>query len=83
MNMDTKLTLKLDSSVIENAKIYAKNRNVSLSQLIETYLSLLTSPMVQEEVTPLVKSLSGVVKLPKGYDPKAEYKKHISGKYSK
>ena len=81
--MDTKLTLKLNRSVIENAKIYAKNKNVSLSQLIETYLSLLTNPKAQEEVTPLVKSLSGIVKLPKGYDYKTHYKKHISDKYSK
>lgn len=80
--MDTKLTLKLDRSVIENAKVYAKNKNVSLSQLVETYLNLLTNPKNQEDVTPLVKSLSGIIKLPKQYDYKKEYKKHLSDKYS-
>lgn len=81
--MDTKLTLRLDSSVIENAKSYAKSKNVSLSQLIETYLNLLTNPKNQEPITPLVKSLSGVIKLPKSYDYRKEYKKRLSDKYSK
>ena len=79
--MKTKLTLKLDSSIMENAKIYARSKNVSLSQLIATYLSLLTHPKVDGEVTPLVKSLSGVIKLPRQYDFKAEYKKHLEDKY--
>ena len=34
--MDTKLTLKLDNAVIEQAKNYAKDKNTSLSKLIET-----------------------------------------------
>ena len=40
--MDTKLTLSLDKSVIEQAKDYAKSNKVSLSRLIESYLSSLT-----------------------------------------
>ncbi|MCX6337136.1 MAG: DUF6364 family protein, partial [Bacteroidetes bacterium] len=36
--MDTKLTLKLEQQVIENAKIYAKMNHTSLSKLIENYL---------------------------------------------
>lgn len=81
--MDTKLTLKLDSNIIEQAKAYAKSKNTSLSKLIETYLDLLTNPKNEQEITPLVKSLSGVVKLPQNYDSKTEYKKHILNKYSK
>ena len=81
--MDTKLTLKLDSSVIESAKVYAKMKKVSLSQLIEAYLNVLTEPKDEQDVTPLVKSLSGVVKLPGNYDYKKEYQRHLSDKYSK
>jgi hypothetical protein len=78
--MKTKLTLKMDSSIIQNAKIYARSKNVSLSHLIENYLSLLTNSKGDEEVTPLVKSLSGVIKLPRQFDYKAEYKKHLKDK---
>jgi ribosome recycling factor len=40
--MNTKLTLNLDKNIIKSAKEYAKNRKVSLSQLIENYLNSLT-----------------------------------------
>lgn len=81
--MDTKLTLKLSSTIIEHAKTYAKAKNTSLSKLIESYLGLLISPNENEAITPLVKSLSGVVNLPKNYNSKQEYKKHVLNKYSK
>lgn len=82
INMDTKLTLKLDNSVIEQAKTYAKKKNTSLSKLIESYLSLLVDPQNQQEVTPLVKSLSGVIDLPENFDYKKNYKKHLTNKYA-
>lgn len=81
--MDTKLTLKLDNTIIEQAKTYAKNKNTSLSKLIESYLGLLVNPEVNQEVTPLVKSLSGVLDLPKNVDYKKDYKQHILNKYKK
>lgn len=82
--MDTKLTLKLDDNIIEKAKIYAKKKKTSLSKLIETYLGYLTSEnQGSGEITPLVKSLSGVLDLPKNYDHKKSYADHILNKYSK
>lgn len=81
--MDAKLTLKLDRAVIERAKSYAKNRNTSLSKLIESYLGMLVHPSATEEITPLVKSLSGKVRLPDKYDHKEEYHKHLNRKYKR
>ena len=81
--MDTKLTLKLNGDVIEQAKTYAKKKNTSLSKLIESYLGLLIGPDDKQEVTPLVKSLSGVIDLPKDFDNKTNYRKHIINKYAK
>jgi len=83
MSMDTKLTLKLDNSIIELAKNYAKNKNTSLSKLIESYLGKLVEPNESYEITPLVKSLSGVIDLPKNFDYKKEYKTHLLNKYVK
>jgi len=80
--MDTKLTLKLNGVVIEQAKTYAKKKNTSLSKLIESYLGLLIDPNDNQEVTPLVKSLSGVIDLPKDFDNKTNYRKHILDKYA-
>jgi hypothetical protein len=39
--MTTKLTLSIESSVIEQAKNYARSHNKSLSRLIENYLKSL------------------------------------------
>lgn len=69
--MDSKLTLKLEKEVIEKAKFFAKSQHTSLSRLIENYLMTITSEEDQESITPLVKSLSGIIDLPE--DEKDDY----------
>ncbi|MBZ0242470.1 MAG: DUF6364 family protein, partial [Bacteroidales bacterium] len=74
--METKLTLRLNEKVIERAKIYAKNHKISLSKMIESYLDSLTTEIAEKDkaaITPLVKSLSGVIDLPADFDYKKEY----------
>ena len=62
--MDSKLTLKLDANVIKRAKVYAKKQDISLSKLIENYLDALTGSSSKKiKVSPLVESLTGVMKL--------------------
>ncbi len=63
--METKLTLKVKQNVIRQAKKYAQKRKTSLSKLVENYLQKITSTKSesgQEQITPLVKSLSGILK---------------------
>ena len=80
--MDTKLTLIADKEIIEKAKQYAKSQKVSLSRLIESYLSSLTSEKSEEiEISPLVKSLSGVISLENDFDPKENYADFLLEKY--
>jgi hypothetical protein len=80
--MDTKLTLRLNNSVIERAKVYARNNQVSLSKMIESYLDSVTKEKDKKEtITPLVESLSGVIELPVDYDYKKEYGDYIINKY--
>ena len=80
--MDAKLTLSLDKEVIENAKSYARTNNISLSRLIESYLSSLIETKTDSfEITPLVKSLSGVITLTNEIDVKKEYSEFLSNKY--
>jgi hypothetical protein len=80
--MDTKLTIKLDDDVITRAKRYAKNRKTSLSKMIESYLDTVTKPDSKKiKITPLVKSLSGVIKLPVDYDYKKDYVDYLTKKY--
>lgn len=81
--MSTKLTLTIEKSVIEKAKKYARNRERSLSDLIENYLKALTKeePKNQEELSPMVKSLQGSFKMPKDFDYKKELTERLSEKY--
>ncbi|MCA6364770.1 MAG: hypothetical protein IM638_17175 [Bacteroidetes bacterium] len=82
-SIDTKLTLKLAEPVIAKAKQYAYKERVSLSFIIETYLDRLTAGIEPDEVSPLVKSLSGVVNAEQLEADKVSYKKHLKRKYSK
>ncbi len=80
--MDKKLTLSLNESVIENAKLFAKKNKISLSKLIEAYLkSIVDNTTKNVEITPLVESLSGVIELPKDFDVRDEYTKYLIEKY--
>ena len=80
--MDSKLTLKLNSTVIERAKKYAKKKDTSLSRLIENYLSWITSDKSKaDEISPLVKSLSGIINLPKNFNHKKGYADFLENKY--
>ncbi len=84
--MHTKLTIRLDSEVIERAKKYASDQKISLSKLVETYLDTISNSNSEEsndiQLTPLVKSLMGAAgPLPENYDYKKEYRDYLDKKY--
>ncbi|MEL1241831.1 DUF6364 family protein [Flavobacterium flavipallidum] len=81
--MNTKLTLTIEQAVIEKAKKYAKEKERSLSDLIENYLKALTNENAQNqiELTPIVKSLKGSFKAPKNNDYKKDLANRLSEKY--
>ncbi|MFN2261343.1 MAG: DUF6364 family protein [Psychroflexus sp.] len=80
--MDKKLTLSLNENIIETAKQYAKSNNISLSKLIESYLGTLTKQEKKDnEITPLVKSLSGVISIDDDLDIKDDYANYLMEKY--
>lgn len=62
--MQSKLTLRLDKTLIENAKEYAQENGKSLSQIVADYFYALTqveskNDMEVPEATPLTDSLIG------------------------
>lgn len=76
--MNTKLTLSIDKNVITRAKNYARNKNKSLSQIIEDYLKSISKNEknipVLEEIPPITQSLSGILK----GKPEIDFKNDIS-----
>ena len=79
--MNSKLTLKLDQETIELAKEYAKDKNISLSKMIENYLRLIVRRKRHDiGISPLVESLSGIIK-GKNAKMEKEYVDYLSNKY--
>ena len=82
--MTTKLTLTLQQSTIEAAKIFAEKNGRSLSAIVESYLKMLSSSAKTEhKFSPQVERLIGSAKLPQDYDYKTDIaesliKKHCS-----
>lgn len=80
--MDKKLTLSLSGNIIDIAKKYAQANNISLSKLIESYLATLMKREKKEiELTPLVKSLSGVISIADNFEKKDAYTQYLMEKY--
>ena len=72
--MDSKLTLNVDKDLARKAKVYARSRGRSLSDLVESYFKILTNKATdaENELTTRVKSLLGSIKLTEDFDYKAD-----------
>ena len=80
--MTTKLTLTVQKAIIEKAKSYAKKTGRSLSGLIESYLEeVVQENNDQEKVSPRLKKIIGVVKLPADFDENKELKAYFGKKH--
>jgi effector-binding domain-containing protein len=82
--MDTKLTLKLNQEIIEKAKVYAAQKKMSLSRIIENYLNSLTNDAKSDdsiEISPFVKSISTGNKISADLDYKKGYAERLLNKH--
>lgn len=86
--MKTKLTLSIDPEVIARAKEEAQRRGTSVSDMVETYLAVVSKPEPNaddEQFSPRIQALKGMIKLPPGVvlddDPKKARQKHFEAKY--
>lgn len=74
----SKLTLSVDSRVVSRAKRYAKQRGVSVSEMVEAYLTAVAdpaSPATQD--APILRRVRGSLK----NADLDEYRKHLASKY--
>jgi hypothetical protein len=71
--MDNKITLSFDESVIDKAKKYAANNNISLSRLIEFLLKRVTASNYESfEDFPISEWVSMVSEGPAEYETKVK-----------
>jgi formiminotetrahydrofolate cyclodeaminase len=81
--MNSKLTLTVEKTLIEKAKLYAKKTGRSLSELIENYLENITQDYSDEEISPKLQKLIGSVKLPPDFDEEKELRSVLEQKHLK
>jgi len=63
----TKLTLNVETTVVQKAKQLAKAHNTSVSAMFSQFVESLAGPPAKPgKIGPLTRKLSGVVKLPRG-----------------
>ena len=78
--MQTKLTLRLDDNLIEQAKIYAQQKGRSLSQVVADYFRVLSTDTIRTKKTPpITASLRGLLK-ETNVDEK-DYRKYLEEKF--
>lgn len=79
--MQTKLTLRLEDHLIEQAKFYAAQAGKSVSQIVAEYFKLLTAQNLKSSspVTPITQSLRGLLRESKLDEE--DYKKYLEEKH--
>lgn len=77
--MQTKLTLRLESELIEQAKKHAKQQGKSLSQIVADYFITLNKSTEQHTFAPITQSLIGILQSSNLHQE--DYKKHLEAKY--
>jgi hypothetical protein len=83
--MGEKLTLRLERSLIDRAKAYARVRGKSVSRLVADYFALLEPTTEPEEpprldaLPPITRSLFGV--LADGEVDEEDYRRYLEQKY--
>ena len=72
-----KLTLSVDSQVNSCAKQYARRRGISVSEMVEGYLSAVAKPASSRSPAPVLQSVRGILK----HADLDDYGKHLLKKY--
>ena len=80
--MTARLTLSIEKEVIKLAKLYASKNGLTLSVIVENYLRVLVANENRiHAISARVRSLRGVVKVPKDFDYKKELEKTVLKKH--
>ena len=78
--MNTKLTLRLDDVLVEQAKAEAAQRGKSVSQMFAEFVAALAPSRRERALPPVTGALLGIMK---GHRlSEKDYKKHLREKYS-
>lgn len=77
--MQTKLTLRLEDQLIEQAKSYARRSGKSLSKMVADYFAQLDGNLPPQTLPPVTNALKGVLK--SASMDEASYHAYLEEKY--
>jgi len=83
-SMNTKLTLTIEKEVIEIAKKYAKEKEQSLSEMVENYFKFVTAKRLkinEKQLSPKIRKLRGIIKTDDSFNYKQILTEELSKKY--
>lgn len=81
--MQSKLTLSMNSKVIETAKKYAEKKGVSLSKLVEEYFSKITAQKITKTAKSVMELRGILGPVPPDFDFKKAVRDHVYEKHVK
>jgi hypothetical protein len=67
--MKARVNLTIEESVLQDTKLYAERKGISVSEMVEDYLKIVTKPVRRRTIIDLVEELG-----PSNIDPKADLK---------
>lgn len=82
--MQTKLTIRLDKSLIDKAKLWAHARQISVSQLVAEIFAQLPDETDSQALSPWTQRLLGTAKAVgemTDADVQRDYHRHVEEKY--
>lgn len=79
--MQTKLTLRMDDSVIRKAKRVARKRGTSVSRIFSDYISEAEDDQQLEDLGEITASMIGALRGVEIEDTREEYRNHLEKKY--
>jgi hypothetical protein len=79
--MNSKLTLTIDDHIIKKAKVFARERKSSLSDMIEQFLKILIKDSEIPEISDQVKSMKGSFKMTVDNDYREVFIQELTKKY--
>ena len=67
--MKTRVNLTIEESILHDTKLYAEKKGMSVSEIVEDYLKIVTKPVKRRTIMDLMEELG-----PGNIDPKADLK---------
>ena len=79
--MQSKLTLRIDDTLVKKAKLLARKKGTSVSQLFSEYISTQSDESSSNQLPPITEAMIGAIRRQKVTINEEDYQRHLEEKY--